>query len=1757
MNEQILQIHEIYQSLGTTSDKFGLYNSKYGLYQELQFSGKGRLVGVKSLIYYLDSQWLVNRPMQSRNFSILYMINEGLSSEDREKYKLHNIAYPYLQTSPHSATPISLDRWLDNLKNLGFKPKVRAKLVQLLVTILQIGCLEFHQQANNSTSDEVCKVTNLDQLDLISELLGVEQSRLEQSLTSSSQFIGRELCSVVLDPEGCIRQRDQLAAALYSLLFFWIVENINTKFCNDENTANYISLLEQLPQSNAVNGSFSDFIQNLVNEKIHHFTLDSMLSNDKGFREELISDGLQLPDHLYVNFPSANDLLSGPEDSFGMVHIINQQCVKSSQRRSDTKLLTSLNQAFGGDANYIATNPTTNAFTVQHYNSRVAYSVEGFIHDNVQCPSPELIQLFQLDENGTSHSTNAFLVELFSPEAVGNVYPSTKLFLNSAQQSIKPLRQPSRKHAKKPDSKPLQSEDLNSTNLGLVNNTLDEIFITLKASKIWPIININPFGKDSKSRLDQNSIRNQVEDLQLPALATNLSLDLNVSFTFEEYLERYQPVTRSVGLDASKDPKSQVDAFATIGGWTSGSDYVLGNSKVFLSTPKWKDLEDSLRAAIREDKHQGNDSMYLGFANPDDNESIFSGYGPGDVRFRNSALIGGGTGRGSIDPNASAFGLDRPTSHYISGAPRGYGHFGEAAEEPGLESPKLRNIPSPLEKNQKSPNSDDKDIVMNDMSPTKTQHHKEQVETAPLTFARKSWIRITWLMTWWIPTCCIARCGKKRPDIQMAWREKVTICALIFWASAAILFLNIGLGLILCPPKKVFTPAELSTALGTTDAKTYMYGTVYDLASIAMRGHAKGSQGYPNGVDVDTMIENYAGKDISTAFPLSYATYCPGFNVDAGLIYTLDPNQYVPFPFVHSSVTNGVSAPVSNNPRWFDQTAMPFLNNYKVASVVHDPKTLLLYRQNGWASWGSINGKVYDLSLYINYTTSAIGKATANVPGAANSTWLPLQVGSIFSANGNTNQKTSDLTSLWNAYNPSDPNEKKNAMTCLNNVFYVGDIDPRDSAKCMVTNILLNIFTGIILIVTVVKFFSALQLSGKRDPQDYDKFVILQVPCYTESEESVRRTLESLALLKYSDNHKLIFVIADGMIIGSGNDFPTPKIVLNVLGVDPKLEPEPHSFLSIGEGSKQLNYGKIYSGLYEVEGHSVPYLVVVKVGSPKEASRPGNRGKRDSQIILMSFLNRVHFDAPMNPLELEMYHQLKNVIGIDPKLYEYILMVDADTEVLPDSLNRLIAVMTRDASVMGLCGETTIVNENQSITTMMQVYEYYISHHLAKSFESLFGSVTCLPGCFSMYRIKSVRGAPLIIAKNILKLYSENHVDTLHKKNLLSLGEDRYLTTLMLQNFPSYKMKFTPDATCKTVVPEKFDVLLSQRRRWINSTIHNLFELLFLKDMCGFCCFSMRFVVFLDLIGTLILPASVIYMIYIIVAWSTQFQTINLYSILVMAAIYVLQALVFIIKQKWEHIGWMVFYMLAIPLFNFYIPIYSYWHFDDFSWGNTRVVVGDGKKQIITEDDEVFDPEKIPLVTWEEHQRTKNAGFDNRNSMLSNGGGLGFTPGYDHAFPNSSAQGLLNRPPTAQGFSTPASPLPMQGMPQHYMDAGSFTDVRHSYISQQGLPHLGTPVHDSNSFLNIPGYNYQAQNMGTPSQGNLGIYNPQASPRLPVTGQVSDELILQEIRNVLAHNELQNLTRKQIREHLQQVFNQDFSSRKDHINYLIGLVING
>lgn len=54
--------------------------------------------------------------------------------------------------------------------------------------------------------------------------------------------------------------------------------------------------------------------------------------------------------------------------------------------------------------------------------------------------------------------------------------------------------------------------------------------------------------------------------------------------------------------------------------------------------------------------------------------------------------------------------------------------------------------------------------------------HEEVVEEVKNSKARRRWVALTWLFTWWIPSFMLRKIGgMKRPDVRMAWREKLLI----------------------------------------------------------------------------------------------------------------------------------------------------------------------------------------------------------------------------------------------------------------------------------------------------------------------------------------------------------------------------------------------------------------------------------------------------------------------------------------------------------------------------------------------------------------------------------------------------------------------------------------------------------------------------------------------------------------------------------------------------------------------------------------------------------------------------------------------------------------------------------------------------------------------------------------------------------------------------------------------------------------------
>ncbi|AOW07845.1 chitin synthase-domain-containing protein [Yarrowia lipolytica] len=830
------------------------------------------------------------------------------------------------------------------------------------------------------------------------------------------------------------------------------------------------------------------------------------------------------------------------------------------------------------------------------------------------------------------------------------------------------------------------------------------------------------------------------------------------------------------------------------------------------------------------------------------------------------------------------------------------------------------------------------------------------VENVAVTGKRKFWMFIVWTLTWWVPDAAIKYIGRmKRKDVRIAWREKFAINLLIWLACGGVVLFLVGFPILICPTQHVFSTAELQSHSFDNDPKqafTSIRGNVFDLTKFAP-GH------YPPIVSSSAVLK-YAGKDASDIFPVQISAVCNGINgpIDDMLVmgstnnYTDENAQYHDFRSFQND----------SRPDWYMEQMknlrINFFKGYNGITSKHIKEQAGKQRTIAY-----LHNNVYDLTQYVTGDMRVRAKSGESVNKDVDTQFLASEVVNLFQT-----YSGQDITKKWDNMQ-LDGNGKLDMKDCLDNLFFVGKLDTRHSVQCEFARYFLLAISIFLVAVIAFKFIAALQFSKPKKPEDLDKFYICQIPAYTEDEESLRRAIDSLARSKYDDKRKLLFVVCDGMIVGAGNDRPTPRIVLDILGVPPEVDAQALSFESLGEGNKQHNMGKVFSGLYEVGGHIVPFVVVVKVGRPTEVNRPGNRGKRDSQMVVMRFLNRVHYGLPMNPLELELYHQIQNVIGVNPAYYEYLFQVDADTQVAPDAATRMISAFLHDTRIIALCGETSLSNAKSTIVTMVQVYEYYISHNMAKAFESLFGSVTCLPGCFSMYKIVELdTGKPLFVSNAIVHNYMINRVDTLHLKNLLHLGEDRYLTTLLLKHFPMYKTKFIREAEAWTFAPDTWSVFLSQRRRWINSTVHNLMELVPMQQLCGFCCFSMRFVVLLDLMSTIVQPVLVGYIVYLIYRLASDPNNIPIASIALLGAIYGLQAIIFLMRRRWEMIGWMFIYILAIPIFSLAIPLYSFWHMDDFSWGNTRVVLGEKGKKMILSSEGKFDPAEIPMQRWEDYQ---------------------------------------------------------------------------------------------------------------------------------------------------------------------------------------------
>lgn len=84
-------------------------------------------------------------------------------------------------------------------------------------------------------------------------------------------------------------------------------------------------------------------------------------------------------------------------------------------------------------------------------------------------------------------------------------------------------------------------------------------------------------------------------------------------------------------------------------------------------------------------------------------------------------------------------------------------------------------------------------------------------------------------------------------------------------------------------------------------------------------------------------------------------------------------------------------------------------------------------------------------------------------------------------------------------------------------------------------------------------------------------------------------------------------------------------------------------------------------------------------------------------------------------------------------------------------------------------------------------------------------------------------------------------------------------------------------------------------------------------------------------------------------------------------------ALVIITAHSWTYVVWMLIYLVSLPIWNFVLPTYAFWKFDDFSWGDTRKTAGETKKGGHGEQEGEFDSSQITMKRWAEFERERRS----------------------------------------------------------------------------------------------------------------------------------------------------------------------------------------
>lgn len=859
-----------------------------------------------------------------------------------------------LPSGPLSDDGIAMDELRAAMKILGFKPKHLASIFGLLVAVLLLGNVQFGEA---DARDVSAYVANQPVLDQVARLLGVPAEDLSEVLTNKTSYVRKELYTVMMNAQQSAAQRDQLAKDLYAILFAFVIETANHKIAptsQDPPPPTQIILFDQpgfqskgLPQSASVyfggpapligaqnQSGFEEFCMNFSNELVHSYVLRNTFEDSVGYNSQLTGDGVNLPAISTMDNSACVELLRGAQLSErahrkpgGVLGAINKACSNfksgKSTEKKEEEILLELGSKFGVHTSFIAPSsveaPDRMTFGINHYAGSCTYDVRGFIERDTDILDCAFVTLLR-------NSTDPFIAKLMAgPSLATERHSKDESIVVQAQVSSRPLRppttvvtrdgstvSPSEEHSRLDPSKvyPITTQ---------LNYTLSEIMWNLDRTRLWTVSCIRPNDSGTANSFDKRRVKAQIRALLLPDLVSRRKQDFIVDFEQTTFCDRYVPTIR--GSEGER-----IRQCASANGWKEDEDYVVGHRMIWLTYTAWKVVEDVLRATEKESKRGGTEAADDESVLPDDateythQESLTPGayYGGGDSEDNLLLTRTGTHGTQYRDPAfPTAMTPSNPdTPAYSDGAGWGseWDKKGGNGTPPDLGASKEGGLVA------KAPNT---------------------VEEVPTSRSRRNWLYIVWLTTWWIPSFALAKIGRmKRPDIQLAWREKVTIFWLIFLFNAVVIFYIVAFGRLLCPDfDKAWSINEVNQHTGDDDFWVTIQGSVYDVTNFIHGQHSDIANLKSNTEDTLSIV---AGQDLTGYFPPPIYLACPGLVPDSSTLQLMSANftPQAPQAMHKSGPTYGQSGSKLSQSDWYTNIFLKRIREFRKGPLVWDKNAI-------------------------------------------------------------------------------------------------------------------------------------------------------------------------------------------------------------------------------------------------------------------------------------------------------------------------------------------------------------------------------------------------------------------------------------------------------------------------------------------------------------------------------------------------------------------------------------------------------------------------------------------------------------------------------------------------------------------------------------------------------------------------------------------------------------------------------------------------